>query len=809
MRPRTLVFSLFTLLATVQACRPARHVEEGKYIVSRSKIHINEECKIKYEGDADDLESAQRMRPYRRWFGVIPFNVGVWNFASTKNQDRRLWSYLKTTVGEAPPIFEPILLQKSIDQMKVALRNDGYFDGEVRAEVDTIRRKVKLNFYIESDEAYTLKNIGFAYEDTAIAREFKSGVSTKFQRGTRFDTELFESERNRLTQEMKNRGYYTFDNIHVIYEVDTNLPGKKYVVTMRLRDLRLTKNIEGRDTLIRQSHQKHYIRSITVNEVYNAGKSISIKLDTATFKGMDFLYREKPIVRPARLSRNLFIRPGDRYSLSRTNYTYERLNALRNFRFIDMRYTSVEDGSDSAGLDLLVNLTKMPKQSFVIETTGTHRSGNLGIYASLDYRNRNVFRGAEQLDWSIYGGLESQRTNSTDNDAEVNEVINGAPFNTYEFGTQVRLTIPDFMLRLSRKEMTWAKEPKTNISASIDRQLRPQYERTLINTNYQYTFRLREKDLVVFAPVDLSVIELTKQDFFERQLQLTNNQLLINSYNDHIIAAGRLSYSNTTQQINTLKNFHYYKINFETAGNLLRAASSLMGLNYDAERNSYLIDDIAFAQYVKLDADYVWHQVLTDQSKVVYRTFGGIGIPLTNLNVLPFERSFFAGGSNDIRAWRARALGPGGLSETETYGIDQVGEVQIEFNAEYRFHIIKMLEGAVFLDVGNIWLMRKDSTRLNAEFAFDRFYKEIAIAPGAGLRLDFDFFILRGDLGLQLRDPQLPEGERWLFDPKVETMALRQAANELRVANGLNKVTRWERSYLPQLTFNLGIHYPF
>lgn len=457
MRIRSVIFLFIGIQMIILSCRPARHVEEGKYIVSRTKVQLNKESGIKYEGDVSELEGSIKLKPYRRWFGIIPFNVSVWNFAYKRNQEKRFNSYLKQNIGEAPPVFEPVLLTKSMDQMKATLRNNGYFEGKVTSRIDTVRRKVKLQFIVESGEPYTMRSVGYAFEDTAMANEFRGRTKGGFQRGDRFDTKVFEEERNRLTNSMKNKGYFTFDKIHILYDVDTNLPGRKYDVTIRFRNLRITQNIGNKDTVIQRPHQKHFIRSITINESYSALSKRSITLDTVLYNNMTILYDDILVVRPSRLGRNVFLKPGDRYSLNLTKYTYDRLNALGNFRFIDMRYTPLSSDSTRAELDLLINLTKSPRQSFSVETTGTHRSGNLGVYASIDYRNRNLIRGAEQFDWSVYGGVESQRTNSTQGDVG-NEVIeNVTLFNTYEFGTKVGFTVPDFLFRISRKELTWAK----------------------------------------------------------------------------------------------------------------------------------------------------------------------------------------------------------------------------------------------------------------------------------------------------------------------------------------------------------------
>jgi len=804
------IFLLF-IAWLIQSCQVARHVEEGQHLVVKTKIHLNENGANDYEADPDALEYVLKQKSYRKMLGFIPFHITMWNYASKHNQDKKLFNYLKNTVGEAPPIYEPILLEKSKDQLLRTLKNEGYFDARVNAFAFLGKKTTELHYYIYSGPAYTVRKVKYTFEDTALIKEFQvpNGVKTTLTPGDRFNAEQFEQERDRLTRKMKNLGYFSFDKIHVLFDIDTNLAGTRFDVAVRFRNLRISENVNGEDTIVEVSHRKHYLNSITVNENFVARSKNPKRLDTIAFRDLTILYLDKPYIRPLRISRNIFLSPGEKYSLSRTNYSYERLNALNNFRFIDMQYSQSNIDSTAALLDLRVNLTRAPKNSFSLETTGTNRSGNLGISSSINYKNRNLFRGAEQLDWKVYGGLESQRTNSTSSDANTEVINNISIFNTYEFGSQLSLTIPDFLLRLSSKEFLWLKEPKTNIIASVDRQVRPLYERNLLNMTYQYTMKLRERDQLVVAPLDLSVIQLNKDPLFERQLQETGNSLLINSYNDHIIAAGRISYSNTTQDLNKFNNYYYYRLNFETAGNLLRAASGALKLPYRESTNSYLIDSIAFAQYVKFDFNFVKNTNLNETSKMVYRLYGGIGTPLSNLNTLPFERSFFGGGSNGIRAWRARALGPGSLSEIETYGIDQVGEFQLELNLEYRFHIIKQIEGALFTDLGNIWLLRYDPQRIGAEFRFDCFYNEIAIAPGAGIRLNFNFFILRLDGGLQLKNPALPEGERWLFQSKSLTNQLRSSANNARQVQGLTRVVQWDAPYRPELTFNLAIQYPF
>lgn len=797
------ILIVFNAILLLVSCRPTRHIQAGEYLVTKSVVHLNENNKHETEVSSSDLESILRQKPNRKVFGLINFHLGVWNFAHGRNQSKNWVQFLKTDVGEAPVLFEPVIFQKNIDQLKRYLSNNGHFDAQVSAQSWLDTNTAELHYYINSGPAYTLRRLGYSFEDDSLRAEFSDKENKelnrlKLTRGSTYSTDLLTKERERFTRALKDLGYYTFDKIHVIFDIDTNLPGNRFDVMIRFRDQRVNSRIGDKDSVQKIPHLKHRINSVTVNENYNAN-TIS-NLDSIQFREYTFLYLDRPYVRPARISRNIFLNRGELYSLSKMQYTYERINSLGTFRFIDIEFEDAGMDEKTPLLDMRVNLNKAPKQAMTFETLGTNRSGNLGISSSINYRNKNFFRGAERFEWKVYGGLEWQNTN-TNLDNENSTVLGNTPINTYEFGTQLTLTIPDFLLRNPNKDLPRIKEPKTSIILALDRQGRPQFDRDLINTGIQWSMRLRKQDQLVVAPIDLSVINLRKTDAFTAQLQQTRNPLLISSYSDHIIPAGRASYSYSTQNLsNPLLNFYYYKLNVETAGNLLRLSSPLLGLQQSD--NSYLIDTIAYAQYIKSDFEYKKYFVVNKSSSYIYRVFIGAGLPLANREALPFDRSFFAGGSNSIRAWRARALGPGNVADTTTFGIDQVGELQLEMNLEYRFDLIKQLEGALFVDMGNIWFWN-DESQPKANFNIATFYKAIAIAPGAGVRLNLNFFVIRLDAGFQLKDPNLPEGERWaFFQPKTITNSYRQ---EWRINNSNPNLPNWR----PETTLNLAIDYPF
>ena len=285
-------------------------------------------------------------------------------------------------------------------------------------------------------------------------------------------------------------------------------------------------------------------------------------------------------------------------------------------------------------------------------------------------------------------------------------------------------------------------------------------------------------------------------------LDNTNDLYLINSFTDHLATSTRYSFTYNEQNIKKEENFSYFRISGESSGNILRgfynAVNSFQPNTFVKDINGrYTIADVAYSQYLRIDADFRYYLNQNELNKLIFRIAAGIGKPLANFSSLPFERSFFSGGANGIRAWQSRTLGPGSFNDGEEISFGQIGDGNIEGNLEYRFKMFKMLKGAIFADAGNTWLMKPDASRPGGEFQFDRFYKEIALGSGVGVRADFSFFIIRFDIGLKVRDPKFAENKRWviqnLFDAEWKRV--------YRINNSNHKYDFF--------TFNLGIGYPF
>lgn len=463
----------------------------------------------------------------------------------------------------------------------------------------------------------------------------------------------------------------------------------------------------------------------------------------------------------------------------------------------------MKNGADN--LDCFIKLSPILKQSFTIETEGKNTSGNLGIGGSVVYQNRNLLRGAELLEVKLKGSIEG--TKIVDNSTVGNPQ---SQFNTIEFGPEANVYIPRFLvpfcLKASKKS-----NPKTIFTGSYTYQHRPYYinndpnfyTRYITNLSFGYTWKQNEKISHSISPLVINIVKVELlpelNDFL---LNTIHNIYILNSFSNHLSTSTRYAFTYNEQDIKKNQNFSFFKLNLESSGNILRGVDELIN---SAQANTiekdelgrYKLFGIVYSQYLRTDFDYRFYYNSNEINKVVWRFMAGIGKPLANFPSLPFERSFFSGGANGIRAWQARTLGPGSYSTNGTFNFDQFGDGQLESNLEYRFKMIKQLNGAVFVDAGNTWLREPDASRPGGDFKLDRFYKEIAVGSGLGIRVDFNFFIIRFDVGIKIRDPQFAEDKRWviqnLFDTQWKT-------NYFETHNAQN---------YHFLAFNIGIGYPF
>jgi outer membrane protein assembly factor BamA len=419
---------------------------------------------------------------------------------------------------------------------------------------------------------------------------------------------------------------------------------------------------------------------------------------------------------------------------------------------VDIRFSEVE--GETPMLDCEVLAVPATKQSYAIKFEGTNSGGNIGAAANVSYRHRNLFGGSEQFDLSFTGALENLKRGSTVSDS----TYSGLGL-MQEFGVDARLRIPKFLLPVKTTQFIRKYNPQTNIRLSYNFQKRPDYTRTLASASFGYDWRGNEKLRHRVFPLEASLI-LTPYKSQEFQDWLEGKYLFY-SYEPHFIVNSRYSMLWSNQKLLKNQNFQDVRLNIEPAGNLLYFGFSTFTPRPDSA--SFKILGVDFAQYLKADIDFRSYTFLYEDISLILRGFAGVGLAYGNSNAMPFEKQYFSGGANSIRAWQVKSLGPGSYQDPNQSAYpNQTGDVKLEANMEYRFKLFWKLEAALFLDVGNIWSLSAADDREGAGFKFNRFYKELAVGTGVGTRAVFSFFVFRFDLGIPLRSPYPIEGDNWL-----------------------------------------------
>ncbi|UTW61451.1 BamA/TamA family outer membrane protein [bacterium SCSIO 12741] len=807
--------ALFLILAAsvLQSCKPTKLLKEGEYLLDKTNLVVKGDKEVQKEFrdnvDVDALNSIIKQKPNRKLLNTFKFHLQIYTYGAKKNNWFRRW--LKK-IGEPPVIYDSVLTRKSEEQLNLYLQKKGYFLSRVTDSVayqykikkDSIRidkKKVIVTYEVHPGPPYKVMRLARTMHSNSIQVAFDSTVTENglIVQGKNYDESSLRNERDRIERAMKNKGFYNFGKQYIRFEVDSTVKKERVKVTTVIDPPEPVQIEEqGKDTVVQRDHQKYYIKDMFV--VIRTGKNEGlVQADTVLLDSVNFVNYPGNAMRPNVILRTLYFRPGDLYRLEDIEYSYNRLANLKVFRLININVFPHPDDPNGTDLRAVIDLSPGAKQSFTVETEGTNRGGNLGINGSVKLTNRNVLKGAELFEVKILGGLEAQNDTFRDNSEE--SQFSNLPFNTLEYGAEMTLRVPDLLIPKKKNKTPGYEKPNTAFSLGYNYQLRSAYKRDVFAAVMAYNWFLKRRHGFRLAVVDLSYISIDKADWFQERLIESKNSLLINSYQNHLISATNLSYQFTNQKSYD-ENYFFFRTMFESAGNLLRLTHDLTGRSFEEGTDYYTALGVRYAQYLKMDADIRLYNVITDHTRSVYRFYGGVGVTLQNLNVLPFEKSFYGGGANNNRAWLARSMGPGSMSDT-LVNVDRIGDMKLELNWEYRFQLIGSLEGAYFIDASNVWLLKKDSLRPGAEFAFDRFYNEFAIGSGLGLRVNLSFFILRLDGGIKVHDPVAPRGERWIWQSKDQYNEMQRTYYENNNLGGSPP------SYRTRLNLNLAISYPF
>lgn len=736
------VFALYVVVFLF-ACNPTKHLKPNEIFLQKSSVKVDNR-KI----DKDELSNYVKQRHNKKILGVFRFHLGVYNIANKKN------NFVEKNVGEAPVVYDSLLTQRSAEQLSLYLDSKGYFENKVEYKVTYVsEKKVKVKYIVETGEPYLVNSVKYYVEDTAltnlvILKHYKSLIKKEKP----LDLEVLDKERERIRDVIRNEGYFSFTKEYVEFLVDTTNEHRRVDITVKVLNKKVTnKNDTSNTEKVR--HKKYTVNDINVylsKDFLN--KNVST-FDTVSYKKITIGHEEKLIYRPKMINHAINIKPDEDYSLEDQQLTYKYLTELGLFRTVNIQFNNAENrtGDDKKALDVNIYLTPLKIKSLSLEVTGTNSGGNLGMKGGIVFVNKNLFKGGERLTVRLNGGLEAQQL--INQSAEQVEFF-GLPFNTLEFGPEVNLEFPRFILPFVNTD-NFAKSlnPKTSLNYLLNYQNRPEYTRNLTQFTFGYFWNQGRFVKHYLNPISVSLIKIDLTDEFKERIEEENNPFIVNSFTDHFINSSTYTFVYSNHTFNKVRDFQFFRFNLEGAGNAHTLYDRVAGTERN-ENGSFEIFNIQYAQFVKVDFDYRYYNQ-SSNGNIVSRIALGIGRPYGNLKVLPFEKSYFGGGANGIRAWQARTLGPGSLPDSliSSQYVNQIGEIKIEGNVEYRFDITKLFEGAIFVDAGNIWITREDEQRPNAEIKLDRFWQDVAVGTGVGLRLDFGFFLFRFDLAAKLKDP--------------------------------------------------------
>jgi len=836
------ILIITTLALSWEACSPTKKVREGEYLLVKNEV-IDRNAGIldlKAEIDKDEIESYVRQKPNRK---VLTFrlHLSLYNRVNEdklrkkktrrdkrydrvderrikkvlkknerrqkkgktmkevkkKNKNKRTFREWVMDVGEAPVIYDSILTAKSAKQIRLYLQNKGYFHAEVKDSVVYKKKKAFVYYLVNAKKPYKIKEVTYSIADEKV-RQFVLNDSTNclFKKGEKYDVDKITSERERIAKLLKNNGYYYFAKEYIFYEIDSSFQNNHIAINILVKSQELPVD-NYPDSTVMTEHRRYLVREIYIITDFNPKmKGPSLNADTTVSHGIYVISNFKPRYRSHILADAIMIPGHEYYKSERTEATYARLAELKSFKFVSIAFKDA--GNDS--LDCFVYLTPIVKQSFTLETEGTNTGGNLGVSGSFVYQNRNTFKGAEVFEFKIKGGLEIQQE---DNITDPNTTITGTlPFNTLEFGPELSLTIPRFLLPFEL-EFSKRANPRTTFSLGVNFEQRPSYSRTSAIGSFGYNWKGSPAIRHAFYPAELNLISLDPNPEFEAYLASSTDPFIIYRYTNHFTVGSRYNFTYSNQGLTRKRRFWYFRGSLESAGTLLRNICNLVesaGTDLPEVNGGYLIGGTRFSHYLKVDADIRYYRKFSEHNTLVLRGFSTVGKPLHNLRELPFEKSAFSGGPNSVRAWKSRTIGPGSYYKEDASTFDHVADNQMEFNLEYRFNIIKILNAALFVDAGNIWMRRPFVGLPGVDFNFKRFYKELAVGGGLGLRLDFSFFIIRLDMGIKMHDPIFAEGERWIIQNLFDS--------------------EWKKNWTPSndllhtnkygfYNFNFGIGYPF
>ena len=693
----------------VASCSTTKYVDDDSFLLNK--------VEVKADGNYPDVNTSQlksyvRQRGNSRWFSTMKIPLATYSLAG---RDTSKWiNKTLKSIGEAPVIFDSLLTGRSCEDLRLALCNKGYLSASVETELVRKRnKKVNVTYVLHPGKPFFVRHVNYDIRDSVISRILDAdGIGKRLLTdGMQFDVNKLNDERKRITELLTDSGYYRFHKDYITFHADTVAGRRDIDLTLVLH-----KFVVGNDSVI--AHPRYTIASVT----YTSGTP-----------GDSIIHLRQGVLRSS-----TFINEGEPYSSTALRRTYSQFGRLQAVKYTNIGFNENEQ---ERNLDCNIQVSTNKPHTISLEPEGTNTAGDLGAAVALTYQNRNLFRGSEVLSIQLRGAYEAIRG------------LEGYSNQDFlEYSVEGSLSFPRLIAPFLSRDFIQRSNAQSEVSLMYDLQNRPEYHRRVLSLAWKYKWsNIGHHDKYQIDLLDLNYLFMPWicYTFREDYLEDDTNKNAILRYNYENLFIMKLgfgyAYNNGTYAI---------KANVETSGNLLGLCSGIFSFPKNSEGQNKVFG-IAYAQYAKADFDFTRNIVFDYNNQLVLHLGFGVAYPYGNSTILPFEKRYFSGGANSVRGWSVRELGPGKFkgSNGRIDFINQTGDMKLDVNIEYRAHLFWKVNGALFVDAGNIWTLRDYADQPGGQFKIDEFWKQIAVGYGLGFRMNFDYFILRFDMGMKAVNP--------------------------------------------------------
>lgn len=740
---------LIAMLVFLPSCSVTKYVPDDQHLLDKVEINTKVPGMQKAE-----LEKYLTQQPNFRVFGMARLRLATYSLSGRDTSKRR--NRWLRRMGEEPVIFDSLHCLRSEKKLEQFFQTKGYLNAQVVASAHYKGKKARVVYDVTENEPYRLRHVSFDFHnDTTLGNLIRRNrfSSTLLDSGALFDMQVLNEERSRIANIARRNGYYYFTKDDVSYLADSSLRSNQVDLTLVLKPY----YVRTGDIVQETQHPRFTINNINVTtlpksssilESYDRYDSLALGDNSMLF------YVKKPLIRKKILNNNLRVFPGMWYNDFFVNATYNKLNGLGIVRSTEITFKDLKTESNQLDCNILILPNKA--HTFSLDVEGTNSSGDLGAAVSGTLQHRNLFRGSELLSLKARGAWEMV-TYKVEDISDLSKYVS-------EYEVDLSLKFPQFVFPFLSSAFKRRINSSTEFTFAINDQHRPEYVRDIMTAGMKYVWNMHRFYNYTIDAYNLNYVHLpwVSPEFNERY-SASKYSVLRYSYSDHLIFATGVSMSYNNQNSKTTLNKQSYRISLESAGNLLYGIDHMLK-SHKNEDGFYEVAHTPYSQYVKGEFEYAYNKYLDERNRIVTHLKFGLELPYGNSEMVPFEKRFFSGGANGVRGWPVRTLGPGSYhSPNGEDFVSQSGNIDMTANVEYRSKLFWLLEGAAFVDAGNVWNIRRYDFQPEGTFYFDTFYEQIALAYGLGIRCDFTYFLVRLDFGMKAYDPAREKDFRWRY----------------------------------------------